>query len=61
MSTEQTLYGLKGNIIYSKSSKQLEICENGYLICEDGKVKGVYPFCRIHTPIYRLKITVIAS
>lgn len=43
MSTEQTLYGLKGNIIYSKSSKQLEICENGYLICEDGKVKGVYP------------------
>lgn len=43
MSTEQILYGLKGNIIYSKSSKQLEICENGYLICEDGKVKGVYP------------------
>lgn len=41
MSTEQTLYGLKGNIIYSKSSKQLEICENGYLICEDGKVRSV--------------------
>ena len=22
---------------------RLEICENGYLVCEEGKVKGVYP------------------
>ncbi len=43
MSAKNTVFGVKGNIVYSKTTTQLEICENGYLICEDGKVKGVYP------------------
>lgn len=34
---------LKGNIIYSKSLAELEVCENGYLVYQDGVVKGVYP------------------
>ena len=43
MSAKNTVFGLKGNIVYSKTPMQLEICENGYLVCEEGKVKGVYP------------------
>lgn len=43
MSAKDTVFGLKGNIVYSKTPTQLEICENGYLVCEEGKVKGVYP------------------
>lgn len=34
---------LKGNIIYSKSLAELEVCENGYLVYQDGVVKDVYP------------------
>lgn len=34
---------IKGNIIYSTSLDQLTICEQGYLVSEDGIVKGVYP------------------
>lgn len=34
---------LKGNIVYSKSLAELEVCENGYLVYQDGVVKGVYP------------------
>ena len=33
---------LKGNICYSKTKKELEIVENGYLVCQDGKSAGVY-------------------
>lgn len=33
---------LKGNIIYSKNLKELEICEQGYLVFENGIVTGVY-------------------
>ena len=33
---------LKGNIISSRSRTELEICENSYLVCEDGKVEGIY-------------------
>lgn len=33
---------LKGNIVYSKSLNELEICGHGYLVCEAGRVKGVY-------------------
>ena len=33
---------LKGNICYSKTKKELEIVENGYLVCRDGKSAGVY-------------------
>lgn len=37
MSAKDTVFGLKGNIVYSKTPTQLEICENGYLVCEEGK------------------------
>lgn len=33
---------LKGNICYSKSLGELTTCENGYVVCIDGKSKGVY-------------------
>ncbi|MBO5460574.1 MAG: amidohydrolase family protein [Ruminococcus sp.] len=33
---------LKGNIIYSKSLNELEICEHGYLVHKDGVVEGVF-------------------
>ena len=45
----ESIFILKGNIVYSRSAEELEICEhgyliceNGYLVCEQGKVKGVY-------------------
>ncbi len=33
---------LKGNILYSKSLKEFASIPNGYLICENGKVEGIY-------------------
>lgn len=33
---------LKGNVIYSKVPQKMEIVENGYIVYEDGVVKGVY-------------------
>ena len=33
---------LKGNICYCKTPQKLEITENGYLVCENGVVKGVF-------------------
>ena len=36
---------------------QLEICENGYLVCEEGKVKVCIRLCRILTPGFQSKIT----
>ena len=33
---------IKGNIIYSKNKTELEIKEQAYLICEDGKCAGVF-------------------
>lgn len=35
-------FALKGNIVYSKSSKELVVFENHYVVCEDGICKGVY-------------------
>lgn len=35
-------FALKGNIVYSRSPKELVCVPNGYLICEEGKVAGVY-------------------
>ena len=32
---------LKGIICYSKTKKELEIIENGYLVCVEGKSAGV--------------------
>ncbi len=39
---DMKLFALKGNILYSRSSKELVCIPNGYLVCEDGKVEGVY-------------------
>ena len=33
---------LKGNIIYTKTKDEFEICEHGYLVGKDGKVEGIY-------------------
>lgn len=33
---------LKGNIVYSKSLNELEVCENGYLVYDGNVVKGVF-------------------
>ena len=35
-------YVIKGNICYSKSSKELSVIENGYAVCENGRSAGVY-------------------
>lgn len=35
-------FALKGDICYSKSLKELETMENGYLVCKDGKVEGIF-------------------
>ena len=42
MKTSDSLLALKGNIVYSKTLSELEICENGYLVYEGNKVKGVF-------------------
>lgn len=38
----ESIFILKGNIIYSKSAGELEVYEHGYIVCENGKVRGVY-------------------
>lgn len=35
-------FALKGNIIYSKNQNKLNLFENSYLICQDGKSMGVF-------------------
>lgn len=35
-------FALKGNIVYAKELGTLEICENSYLVCEDGLAAGIY-------------------
>ncbi len=50
----ESIFILKGNIVYSKSQTELAICEHGYLVCREGKVEGVYqtlPFRLGGTPI----------
>ncbi len=37
-----TSFVLKGNICYSQDPQHLSICEQGYLVCIDGKSAGVY-------------------
>ena len=37
-----TTFALKGDICYSKSLTELETVEQGYLLCKDGLVVGVY-------------------
>lgn len=38
----ETNYALKGNICYSCAKDDICICENSYVICEDGICEGVY-------------------
>jgi guanine deaminase len=38
----ESIFVLKGNIIYSKDTNELTIIENGYLVCENGVSQGVY-------------------
>lgn len=35
-------YAIKGNICYSKTSRELRIIENGYVVCENNKCAGVF-------------------
>ncbi len=37
-----SIFILHGNIIYSKNAKELEVCEQSYLVVKDGLVEGVY-------------------
>lgn len=39
---KRSVFILKGNIVYSKNQKEFSICENGYVVCKDGLVEGVY-------------------
>lgn len=38
----EPIFILKGNIVYSKSAEELEVCEQGYLVSKNGLVEGVY-------------------
>ena len=38
----EPIFILKGNIVYSRSEKELAIYEHGYLVCRNGKVDGIY-------------------
>ena len=42
MNKKKEIKALKGQIVYSESSKKLKICENGYLVYEANQIKGVY-------------------
>ena len=38
----KSIFILQGNIVYSKSPWELAVCRRGYVVCQDGYVKGVY-------------------
>ena len=42
MKTKQFVYGIKGNIVYSKYPEKIEICDNSYLLYEGNKIIGVF-------------------
>ena len=51
MKQKQT-FALRGNLVYTKEIGTMEILEQQYLVCEDGRVQGIYPelpqqFCGI--------------
>ena len=51
MKQKQT-FALRGNLVYTKKIGTMEILEQQYLVCEDGRVQGIYPelpeeFCSI--------------
>ena len=35
---EQKTFALKGNIIYTKERTRFEVMEQGWLVCEEGRV-----------------------
>ncbi len=37
------IFVIKGDFCYSKDVRNLECIENGYLVCEAGMVKGIFP------------------
>ena len=39
---ENKTFALKGNIVYTKDKNELCINEQSYLVCENGKVYGIY-------------------
>ena len=39
---EKRIFALKGNLIYTKEISTMEIAMQHYLVCEDGKVEGIY-------------------
>ena len=39
---EQKTFALKGNIIYTKELRGFEVIEQGWLVCEEGRVRDVY-------------------
>lgn len=39
---QKQIFALKGNLIDTKELGTLDIAEHSYLICEDGKVQGIY-------------------
>ena len=39
---EKRIFALKGNLIYTKEIGTMEIAMQHYLVCEDGKVEGIY-------------------
>ena len=39
---DKEIFALKGDICYSKSLTELETMEQGYLVCKEGRVEGVY-------------------
>lgn len=38
----ESIFILRGNIVYSKNPEELQICEHSYLVVENGLVKGIY-------------------
>ncbi len=38
----ESIFILRGNIIYSKNPQELQICEHSYLVVKDGLVEGIY-------------------
>lgn len=38
----ESIFILKGNLVFSRSVEELEIREHSYLVCKDGLVEGIY-------------------
>lgn len=53
----KSVFILKGNIVYSKNQKEFSICENGYVVCKDGIVEGVYKTLPFNSEEIRYGIT----